>query len=85
MKMSKFATKVKDVNSKQVMWQLEPPLDGNKYVITSASTVDFTGPETYLFACDKEGNITNWCELPGSYRGELNHKRCFANIGYCIK
>jgi hypothetical protein len=85
MKMSKFALKIKTMNSRQVLWRLDPPLDGHEYIITSASDVMFTGPETYIFPADKDGNITDWCELRGSYRGELNHKRCFANIGYCIK
>ena len=83
--MSKFVSKIKDINSRQTLWKAEPPLDGNEYIITSASDVMFTGAETYIFPADKDGNITDWCELRGSYRGELNHKRCFSNIGYCIK
>ena len=83
--MSKFVSKIKDINSRQILWKAEPPLEGNEYIITSASNVMFTGAETYIFPADKDGNITDWCELPGSYRGELNHKRCFSNIGYCIK
>jgi hypothetical protein len=83
--MSKFVTKIKDVNGRQVLWKAEPPLEGHEYIITSESNVMFTGAETYIFASDKDGNITDWCELPGSYRGELNHKKCFSNIGYNIK
>ena len=82
---SKFVSKIKVLGSSKILWKAEPPLDGNEYIITSASDVMFTGPETYIFPADKDGNITSWCELRGSYRGELNHKRCFSNIGYCIK
>lgn len=85
MTMSKFVTKIKDVDSSKILWKAEPPLDGHEYVITSAMDVEYSGPETYVFASDKHGEITDWCELRGSFRGELNHKKCFANIGYCIK
>ena len=85
MTMSKFVTKIKDVNNRQVLWKAEPPLDGHEYIVTSQSNVMFTGAETYIFPADKDGKIIDYGGLRGSYRGELNHKKCFASIGYCIK
>jgi len=84
MNTNRTARKIKNVNDHQILWEVLPRIDGHKYVITSASNVQFTGPETYMFASDENGNIVDWCELPGSYRGELDHKKCFEYINYKI-
>ena len=84
MNTNRIARKIKNVNSHQILWEVLPRINGHKYVITSATQVEFTGPETYMFAADENGKITDWCELPASYRGELNHKKCFENINYQI-
>lgn len=84
MNTNRTARKIKDVNDRQILWEVLPRIDGHKYVITSVSNVQFTGPETYMFAADEKGNIINWGELPGSYRGELNHQKCFENLDYKI-
>lgn len=81
---NRIARKIKDINPRQILWEVLPRIDGHKYVITSASNIEFTGPETYMFASDEKGNIVDWCELPGSYRGELDHKKCFEYINYKI-
>ena len=44
----------------------------------------YTGPETYMFGADENGDIISWEELSGSYRGGLEHRSCFHNIGYDI-
>jgi len=82
MNTNRTARKIKDVNNHQILWEVLPRIEGNKYVITSTSNVQFTGPETYMFAADEKGNIIDWGELPGSYRGKLDHKKCFESIGY---
>lgn len=84
MNTNRIAIKIKNVKSNQILWEVMPRIEGHKYVITSASNVEFTGPETYMFAADEKGNIVDWCELPASYRGELDHKKCFENINYKI-
>lgn len=43
------------------------------YVIVSAAWSTFSGPETYIFPADGEGNVLSWSELEGSYRGGLDH------------
>lgn len=84
MNTNRTARKIKNVNDRQILWEVLPRIDGYKYVITSVSNVQFTGPETFMFAADENGIIINWSELPGSYRGELNHNKCFENINYQI-
>ena len=45
-----------------------------EYVVASATIAMFSGPETYLFAADADGNILSWNELPGSYKGGLSEQ-----------
>lgn len=52
--------------------ETETPLEF-EYIIVSAAVVAFSGPETYLFPGDENGQILAWGELPGSYRGGLHH------------
>ena len=75
MNTNRIARKIKNLNGRQILWEVTPKIDGHKYVVTSASNIEFTGPETYMFAADEKGNIVDWCELPASYRGELDHKK----------
>ena len=59
----------------------------SQYVIVSATVVPYSGPETYIFAAHKAGDIfevTDWMELDGSYRGELNHTKALSNAGYQV-
>lgn len=55
-----------------------------EYVIVSAANVPYSGPETYIFSADENGNVTNWSELPGSYRGDLDHENALHRAGYAI-
>lgn len=54
----------------QMLWCV-----GDHYVVTSAADVLYSGPETYVFAADSEGTITDWVELRGSFRGSFDHER----------
>lgn len=81
----KIAIKIKDVSDNQILWEVLPRIEGHKYVITSTSNVQFSGPETYMFPANEKGTIIDWCELPASYRGDLNHEKCFEDIGYKTK
>lgn len=51
------------------------------YVVTSAAVVPWGGPETYIFPANEEGEILGWSELPGSYRGGLDHEEAIKNVG----
>lgn len=53
------------------------------FVVTSASLV-FGTPETFIFPADDEGNILDWGEMDGSYRGGLNHERAILGAGWSI-
>lgn len=75
----------------QRLYRLNPPMpapdwdeDANpaEYVIVSAVIAMFSGPETYIFPSDENGNIIDWGELNGSYRGGLCHERALERAGY---
>lgn len=70
------------------LYELDPPLeiDGGffPHVVVSAVNAPFSGPETYIFKADKDGNVFDMGELDGSFRGERNHAKAIANMGYQI-
>lgn len=95
----KVATFVKDVDgfsSKARLYAVEPPVaysewdDGEElqreagHVIVSATIAPFTGAETYIFPATPGGNVLNWGELDGSFRGALDHERALREAGYAI-
>jgi hypothetical protein len=55
-----------------------------KYVIVSATSVMFSGPETYVFPADEQGNVVNWSELDGSFKGGLDHRRALTEAGFTV-
>lgn len=52
------------------------------YVIVSAADVPLSGPETYIFPATAKGEIDDFGELEGSYRGGLDHRLALENAGY---
>ena len=88
-KEAKFISKVIAFKGDARLYRMDPPYIGNDYVVVSAVTVPNTmtlsgGPETYIFKSDSHGLILNLSELPGSFRGDMDHKRALANAGYTI-
>jgi len=96
---TKQATLIKEMPhngiSEQKLYQVSPPMrtyywdeeetpDEFEFVIVSAAIVPMSGPETYIFGADPDGEIIDWGELPGSYKGGLNHKRALRDAGYEI-
>lgn len=72
------------------LYRLSPPLlrDGKvmtteEHVVVSA-VVFADGLETYIFAADENGEITEWGELEGSFRGDLDHVRALKKAGYRV-
>jgi hypothetical protein len=53
-----------------------------EFVIVSAVNVPFSGPETYIFPADSDGEVVDWLELDGSYRGGLDHEAALRGAGY---
>lgn len=54
-----------------------------EYVIVSATFVPFVGgEETYIFPATPDGEIDDWGELPGSFKGEQDHDKALERAGY---
>lgn len=70
------------------LWKVDPPVkygyDGRggdaEYVVTSAVSATFTGAETYIFPADEKGEVVDWGELDGSYRGGFDHEKAIAGF-----
>jgi hypothetical protein len=95
---SKKAIFVRDIvgwRGEAKLFRCEPPLEyedygdeqkqQTEYVIVSAVNAMFTGPETYIFPANAEGEITDWSELDGSYRGGHGHAEALENAGYSVE
>lgn len=90
--MSITATFVKDLTDftgEAKLWKLSEEIaydDGEKteHVITSATDAMFSGPETYIFLATPEGEVISYSELPGSFRGGLNHHEAISGAGWRI-
>ena len=55
-----------------------------RFVVVSATVAMFSGPETYIFPSDENGNALDWGELPGSYRGGMSHEIALKQAGFKI-
>lgn len=55
-----------------------------EFVIVSAVVALYSGPETFIFAADKDGEVLSWTELDGSYRGGLSHEIALEGAGYSV-
>lgn len=64
------------------LYLLDPPLASGEYVRVSATVVPFSGAETYIFPADESGQVIDWGELDGSYRGGLDHAEALRGAGY---
>jgi hypothetical protein len=64
------------------LYEVDPPIEKNKYVIASSVIVPFSGEETYLFPAYKNGKVKSWGELNGSQEGTMSHTMVFEEIGY---
>jgi hypothetical protein len=64
------------------LYKLSPPLKGARHVIVSAVNAMYSGDETYIFKADAEGQITDWLEMEGSFKGGLDHEKALRGAGY---
>lgn len=55
-----------------------------RFVIVSAVAAMFSGPETYIFPADEQGQVVHWGELEGSFKGSLDHAQALENAGYIV-
>ena len=90
MKTATFKKRLETFTGDAALYELSEPLkpyaiDENdseyNYVVVSAA-ITYSGPETYIFGADENGNIDSWLELPGSIRGVYSHKIALENAGY---
>lgn len=54
----------------------------SEFVVVSAASVPFSGPETYVFPADAEGKITDWGEIGASQKGHVSHETVLQESGY---
>jgi hypothetical protein len=66
------------------LYELDPPLEGNKFVIVSAVNAFGMGDETYIFPATEKGEVIDYGELEGSFQGDQDHERALNNAGYKI-
>ena len=64
------------------LYRLSEPLGGFDHVVVSAVTLLSGRPETYIFGSDDSGGETDWSDLPGSFRGAMDHARALGGAGY---
>jgi hypothetical protein len=81
-KVAEFIRKLDGFQGEAALYRMEPSLEGHRYVVVSATTAPFTGPETFLFPATKAGKVKDWGELDGSIRGTLEHKKALKHAGY---
>jgi len=65
------------------LYRMTPPHKGHRYVIASAAAA-YGNHETYLFPADASGEVTDWTELPGSLKGQLDHAAALEAAGYQV-
>lgn len=71
-----------DWGSEAYLWQMSPSFGGRKFVITSATMVQYSGPECYMFPATADGEETSMAELWPSRRGTLDHLEIIRAAGY---
>ena len=82
---AKTAKRIKTLNNFRgdaALYELSEPLDGNTFVVVSASEIPMSGPETYIFGANESGEIQDWRELQGSTPGIMCHNTALTNAGY---
>lgn len=81
-----------------LLFKVEPPTEYEKWLYEQGSKTDtrhteyvmvsaaapMGQPETYIFPADAEGEVLDWGELPGSFKGGLDHEQALRNAGYEI-
>lgn len=66
------------------LYQLDPPWMGIKYVAVSGARTAF-GRETAIFPAEEDGNVLDWEEMPGSFKGAIDHAAALEGLGYDVR
>lgn len=94
----KIAQRIRDLEGftgNATLYKLDPPIkvepdyDGDfngdvEFVIVSATVAFDSGAETYIFPSNKDGEVVDWGQLDGSFRGGMSHIEALKNAGYSI-
>lgn len=73
------------------LYRLDPPIPWEgiddeagdaEHVIVSAADAFGMGLETFIFPANKDGELLDWGELPGSFKGASDHERALGGAGY---
>ena len=80
---------IKEARGRACLYKLSDPLMGYEYVVVSAAkdckdNYDNMTGETFIFGSDELGKIKSFLELPGSYKGGLDHQKALNDAGYDI-
>lgn len=82
------------MNGSKRLFRLDPPLRQRDWfadeddafteheIVVVSAAIAFGSPETYIFPADRSGEITDFGELDGSFRGSLDHEEALRNAGY---
>ena len=68
----------------QVDWYLEEDEEPTytDYVVVSGVVAFLGEAETLIFPADKEGEVPSMTEMPGSFRGSIDHDKALEGLGY---
>ena len=80
---------IKEAKGRACLYKLSEPLVGYEYVVVSAArdhkdNYNNMIGETFIFGSDQTGKIKSFLELPGSYKGGLDHQKALNDAGYDI-
>lgn len=88
-KKAKFIKALQGFTGDARLYELDEPIeyrDGTtKFVAVSQTHAMFSGPETYIFASDADGEVISWGELEGSGRGRISHEFALNSAGYEVQ
>lgn len=69
-------------------YRLDPPAEdyeGTPHSYVWVSGVEVLGKaETYIFPAGEDGKVLSYSEMPGSFRGAIDHGRALFNAGYRV-
>lgn len=85
-KTARFVRNLEDFTGDARLYELSEPHAGygegpvSRVVVSAVSVLGV--PETYIFPADESGGVASWGEMPGSFKGALDHERALREAGY---
>lgn len=66
------------------LYEVEPPLSGERFVVISTTVAQVTGIETAILPATSRGEIKDWTKPISVLRGCVNHRKALAEYGYQV-